>query len=173
MADGPQHTVGFRRRREQKTDYKKRLALLKSGKHRTVVRMSNNHARVQIVAYDPDGDRTVTAATSQDLSEHGWDHHTGNIPAAYLTGFLAGKRAQEEGITEAVSDLGVYKPEYGGREYAAVQGLRDAGLTVEADEATFPDAGREAGEHADAHESEGIQEAFETVKEDINGAYGG
>ena len=49
MADSPIYKVSFRRRREKKTDYAKRLALVKSGKFRLVVRKSNSDTYAQIV----------------------------------------------------------------------------------------------------------------------------
>ena len=41
MTSGPTYKVAFKRRREQKTDYKKRLAVLKSKKDRVVLRVTN------------------------------------------------------------------------------------------------------------------------------------
>lgn len=167
MADGPNHDLHLRRRREGRTNYKKRLELLKSGEHRAVVRMSNKHARVQLVAYAPDGDETVLSAVSQQLEEYGWDHNTGNLPAAYLTGFLAGHRALADGINTVVPDLGVYDQQYASRYYAAVKGLQDAGLDIEIGETALPSQDRITGEHADAHESNGISETFEQVRDSI------
>lgn len=172
MADGPRYTAPFRRRREGRTDYSKRLKLLRSGEHRAVVRLSNAHARVQIIAYDPAGDRTTTAAYSKQLGECGWDHHCGNIPAAYLTGFLAGKQALAEGIDTVVPDLGVRQREEGSRHYATLQGLRDAGLHINVGEEVLPAEGRVKGEHADAYESDGITDAFQTVKDAIIDEHG-
>ena len=67
MAHGPRYRVPFRRRREGKTNYHKRLALLKSGKPRLVVRKTLNHHVAQIVLYDPKGDRTIVSAHTREL----------------------------------------------------------------------------------------------------------
>ena len=85
-----------KRRREQKTDYKKRLALLKSGVPRLVIRKSLENMRVQIVSFNPSGDKTVASAFSAELGEFGWKGGNGNLPAAYLTGLLAGLRAKRQ-----------------------------------------------------------------------------
>ena len=61
MSRGPRHRVAFRRRRDGLTDYRSRLALLKSGKARAVVRLSRGRIVVAITAYDPVGDRIVAA----------------------------------------------------------------------------------------------------------------
>lgn len=161
MADGPQHEVPLRRRRESRTNYQKRLEMLKSGDVRAVVRMSNNHARIQFAAYQRDGDEIITSAASQHLEEYGWDDHTGNLPAAYLTGLLAGYRALDAGVDRAIPDLGVRDQQYATRYYAALQGLNDAGLDVPVDDVALPDEGRVHGDHTDTREQ------VETVKENI------
>lgn len=173
MAEGPGYEVPLRRRREGRTDYGKRLKMLKSGKHRAVVRIANNNARVQIVGYGPDGDETVASAFAPQLEAFGWDHHRGNIPAAYLTGFLAGKRAIAEGVDGAIADIGVYERQGGSRYYAAVQGLQDAGLAIDADEAMFPVEERVTGGHAAAYESDGMDAKFAAVRDAIESEYGG
>ncbi len=96
MAKGPRYRRPFRRRFEGKTDYHKRLKLLKSRKLRVVIRTSNNHMRVQIVQSKLGGDKVLISAFSKELvSKYGWSANTGNIPAAYLTGYLAGLRAKK------------------------------------------------------------------------------
>ncbi|MDY6769804.1 MAG: 50S ribosomal protein L18 [Candidatus Nanohaloarchaea archaeon] len=168
MAEGPGHEVPLKRRRDGQTDYGNRLELLKSGDHRAVIRVSNNHTRVQLVRYGDDGDTTAVAAFSGDLAGYGWDGHTGNLAAAYLTGLLAGRRALADGIDRAVPDLGVRDQEYGGRHYAAVRGLRDAGLDVPADETALPAEDRVNGEHMD----DGGAAAVDEVKKNIAEEYG-
>ncbi|MEM4756409.1 MAG: hypothetical protein QW594_04745, partial [Candidatus Woesearchaeota archaeon] len=49
--------VAFRRRRSGKTNYTKRLGLLKSGKPRLVVRKTNTAFIVQLVKHQPNGDQ--------------------------------------------------------------------------------------------------------------------
>ena len=92
-AQGPHYRVGFRRRREGRTDYRLRARILRGGKPRAVVRKTLNQVIVQIVEMDPAGDRILATATSRELVKQGWAAGTGNVPAAYLTGFLAGRRA--------------------------------------------------------------------------------
>ena len=167
MADGPGYKVAHRRRREQKTDYKKRLELVKSGKPRAVVRRSNNHMQVQLIAYETEGDEVLTSAKSFDLEEFGWENHTGNLPAAYLTGLLAGKRAVEEGIEEAVFDNGLQVNKHGTRIYAAVKGLEDAGVSLNAGEESFPEESRIKGEHIDDYKDTDVAGNFEETKENI------
>ena len=76
MAQGTNYKVAFRRRREGKTDYKARMGLVDYDKSRLVVRVSNNHATVQVIDYAPEGDITVASAVSKQLSQYGYLGHT-------------------------------------------------------------------------------------------------
>ena len=108
MAKGPRYRRSNRRREEGKTNYHRRLRLLKSKKLRVVIRASNNHIIVQIIQSKFGGDKVLVSAHSTELtSKFGWKANTGNVPAAYLTGFLAGLRAKKQNIHEAILDLGV------------------------------------------------------------------
>ena len=88
MAKGPKYRVKFRREREGKTDYKKRLALLKSRLPRFVVRVSNKNVLCQVIAHEGAGDKAVASCSSKELAKLGWKASRSNIPAAYLVGYL-------------------------------------------------------------------------------------
>lgn len=159
-AQGPHYRVGFRRRREGRTDYRLRARILRGGKPRAVVRKTLNQVIVQIVEMDPSGDRVLASATSRELVKQGWAAGTGNVPAAYLTGFLAGRRAAAKGVSVAVLDIGLHKPTRGGRVFAALKGLLDAGLAVPHSPEVLPSKERLRGEHI----GEGIPKSFDDVK---------
>ena len=138
MARGPRYRRPFRRRAEGKTDYQKRLRLLKSRKLRLVVRASNNHVRVQIVESKIGGDKVLISAFSKELtSKFEWTANTGNIPAAYLTGYLAGLRAKKNKIEEAILDLGMFY--HRTRVLAAFKGVIEAGIEIPHREEFFTD----------------------------------
>lgn len=147
MATGPRYNVPMRRRREARTNYHQRLRLLKSGKPRLVARKSNKHIRAQLVSTGPEGDRTVASAHSSDLDEFGWEAPTGNLPAAYLTGLLAGKRALVAGFDGAVLDIGLNTATPGNKVFAVQEGAIDAGLEVPHSESVFAEWDRTRGEH--------------------------
>jgi len=154
MATGPRYKVPMRRRREARTDYHQRLRLLKSGKPRLVARKSNNQVRAQLVTTGPDGDRTHAAAESNDLREYGWEAPTGNMPAAYLTGLLAGLRAVENGVEEAVLDIGLNSPTPGSKVFAVQEGAIDAGVEIPHNDDVLAEWERTRGDHiADYAES--------------------
>lgn len=160
MAEGPRYKMKLKRRREGVTDYRQRLRLLKSSKVRAVVRLSNKHIQVQFIDYHPDGDRVEVAATSQHLEDFGWNGYGNNLPASYLVGYLAGKKALEKGIDEAVLDLGLNHPEKGGRIFSALSGILDAGIDLPHNPDILPEEERVRGEHI----SEDTAENFDEVK---------
>ena len=59
MATGARYKVPFRRRREGRTNYRSRLALLRSGSLRAVVRKTNSKIIVQFIKYQPNGDEIM------------------------------------------------------------------------------------------------------------------
>jgi len=136
-----------RRRREKKTDYRKRLKLLKSKKPRFAVRKSLNSITCQIIEYNAKGDKTLVTASCKDLKKIGWKGHGGNIPAAYLTGLLCGCMAKKKKINEAVADMGLYSSNKWSRLYAALKGAADAGLSIPHSKETLPPDERVAGKH--------------------------
>ncbi|MHA1743842.1 MAG: 50S ribosomal protein L18 [Candidatus Heimdallarchaeota archaeon] len=165
----PTYKMPFKRRRLGKTNYKKRLKLLLSKKPRLVVRRSLNYIRAQIVEFSKQGDKTIAEASSKELKKLGWNFATDNLPAAYLTGLLIGKKAQEKGIKEAILDAGLYTSTPGNRIYAVVKGAIDAGLVVPADEKIFPKEERIKGSHISSflEKFRNMPEEFEKIKEKI------
>ena len=64
--------IPFRRKREGKTNYKKRIAFLTSEKPRLVIRKSLKNITAQIVIYEPKGDKVIASACSAELTKLGW-----------------------------------------------------------------------------------------------------
>lgn len=139
--------VPHRRRREGKTDYKQRLQLLESRQDRFIVRRSVNGISCQVVRYKKDGDFTEVSATSRELHKHGWRAGTGNLPAAYLVGYLCAVKAKKKKINNAILDIGLQKSVKGCRIYAALKGAVDGGLTIPHSPEIFPDNDRATGKH--------------------------
>ncbi|NPA76107.1 MAG: 50S ribosomal protein L18 [Euryarchaeota archaeon] len=160
MAHNAIYRVKMRRRREGKTDYRKRLTLLKSGMTRAVIRRTNTRMIVQFVDYREDGDHVILTVTSDVLKNYGWNRSFKSIPAAYLAGYLAGKKAIEKGIEEAVLDIGRHYAHNGSRIFAALKGILDAGVYVPHGEGIFPDEDRISGKHI----SEEVEKLFNEVK---------
>ena len=147
MAENAVYRVKMRRRREGKTDYRKRLSLLKSGKIRVVIRKTNRRIIIQFVEYHEDGDKVIVGITSDMLRNYGWNHSFKSIPASYLAGYLSGKIAKNKNINEAVLDMGLYPSVKGSRIYSSLKGIIDAGVEVPHGEDIFPSEERILGKH--------------------------
>lgn len=131
MAKGSRYRVPLRRRREFKTDYHARKAMVVSGKPRFVSRSSLKNTVAQIIVAKPIGDFVLASAHSKELvKKYGWKAATGNVPAAYLTGLLCGLKAKANGVSEAILDIGLVSPTKGSKVFAALSGVLDAGVTV-------------------------------------------
>ncbi|AEG18465.1 MAG: 50S ribosomal protein L18 [Methanobacterium paludis] len=151
MAQGSRYKLAFKRRRDGKTDYKARSKLVGLDKSRLVVRITNNHTIVQIINVTQDGDETVVSAHTNELKKQGWLGSGKNTSAAYLTGFLCGKKALEAGVDEAVLDIGLKSSTKGARVFAALKGAVDSGLYVPHGDAILPADERIRGEHVAAY----------------------
>ena len=147
MATGPRYKVSFRRKREGRTDYQKRLRLILSEKPRLVVRKTSNHITANVVKQDPMGDKTIASGHSSNLRKYGWNGGTSNIPAAYLTGFICAQEAIKKGIKEAVLDIGLVPPIRKSKIFSVLKGALDAGMDIPHSDEVLPDEARIKGEH--------------------------
>jgi large subunit ribosomal protein L18 len=154
----PTYEVKFRRRREGKTDYKKRLAFLKGKKPRLVIRKSNKTITVQLIEYKKEGDKTITHTNSNELKKFGWKLSTKNTPAGYLTGFLCGLKAKN--VKEAILDIGRRTPVKGSTVFAVLKGAIDAKLNIPFEEKAFPNEERINGKRIEKYLSSLSEEKF-------------
>jgi len=119
----------FRRRKEGVTNYKKRLALVKSGLDRVVVRKSNRRIIGQLVRYEEKGDAVLARADSGELKPLcGWPGRA-NRPTAYLTGLLLARKAKGAG-ERIVLDIGLSSPVRDSIPFAFAKGCVDGGLKL-------------------------------------------
>ena len=151
----------LRRLREEKTNYRKRRYLLMGRRDYITVQISSENTLVQIHKPEMQGDKVMASAHSRYLLGKGWKGSRKNIPADYLTGYLAGKKALVKGVNTAVLYSGTRR--YTQRMAAALKGVIDAGLEVPADSETFPNDERLAGKHLK------VQNEIDKVKSAIDG----
>ena len=135
----------LRRLREEKTNYRKRGTMLMGKRDFITVNITNENTQVQVLKPGMTGDKVIASAHSRYLLEKGWKGSRKSIPAAYLTGYLAGKKALGQGAKDAILYTGTRR--YTQRMAAALKGVIDAGVEVPADKETFPADERINGEH--------------------------
>jgi large subunit ribosomal protein L18 len=169
MANSGRYFVQFRRRREGRTDYYQRQRLIVSGRNRLVIRKTNRHIIIQLVAAQMDGDYTLVHVNSSELAGYGYTGYPGNTPAAYLTGMLFAVRAQKAGYEGAIADLGLQVASKGARVFAAVKGAVEAGFDVPVGEHILPDDDRCNGVHIAGYDNRfaGLPAQVEAAKDAI------
>jgi large subunit ribosomal protein L18 len=145
MTQKATHKTKFARRRQGKTDFKKRLALVKSKKIRLVIRKTNTRIVAQAMKFNPKGDETIASVDSRDLKKYGF-YGTNNTPSAYLVGLLLGKKVGKE---KCVLDIGRRNPSHGSVVFAALKGAVDAGLDVPHSQEALPSEDRVNGKVLD------------------------
>ncbi len=93
-----------------------------------VVRVSNKNVSSQFVKPKVKGDEVLSSAHSRQLRKLGWAGSLKSTPACYLLGLLAGKKAKDKGVKEAVLYNGLVPFIKGSRIAAFVKGVVDSGV---------------------------------------------
>jgi large subunit ribosomal protein L18 len=131
-----------RRRKENKTDYLKRLKLLKSNMPRIVFRRTNKYIIAQYVTSKQAKDKVEIGLSSKQLIKYGWPKEfqgsLKSIPASYLTGFLIGKKIIKEKKETPIVDFGMIKVLHKTKIFAFLKGLIDAGIKINYKKDVFP-----------------------------------
>ena len=137
------HTL--KRIREDKTNYRKRSAILIGRQLFVTVKISDQNVAAQVLRTTPTGDIVIVSAHSRELAEHRWKGGFNNLPACYLTGMLLGKKALEKEVSSAVLYIG--KSHFTSRVAACMKGIVDAGVRMPVSEESLPDEDRISGHH--------------------------
>ncbi|MDE1825467.1 MAG: 50S ribosomal protein L18 [Candidatus Micrarchaeota archaeon] len=120
----------FRRRREAKTNYAKRLALVKGNLDRIVVRRSNKRIVGQVIRYNEKGDVVLYGADSRELRALGWPARS-NRSSAYLTGMLLGSKIRpEDRQKEYILDIGLNSPVKNSIPFVFAKGCKESGIKL-------------------------------------------
>jgi large subunit ribosomal protein L18 len=138
MARNKNYTVKYGRRIKFKTNYNKRLKLVKSGEIRLVIRPHLDNVVIQFIEFSDNGDKVLVTVNSHILESLGWKANRGNIPSAYLAGLYAGLLAKKKNIKKAILDLGNHISMKGTRIYAAMKGVLDSGIDVPHSKSILP-----------------------------------
>ena len=168
MAHGKSQRRRFKRRRNGRTDYRRRMRMLRGGVPRAVVRVSNTQVTCQLAEFRMDGDNIIASVTGNTLAKYGWPDGASrkSVPACYVAGYALAKSAIAAGHDSAILDIGLAASSPGSRIFAALRGMVDAGLEVPHGESVLPDDDRINGTHID----DSIATAVEAAKKAIEGA---
>lgn len=141
--------VDFRRKREGKTNYRKRIIMLSSHDNRLVARIGGRNIVAQIIQYSEVGDKVVVTAHASELKALGWKYSCSNTSAAYLMGYLIGTKAKRMKIEHAIFDIGLKNSVQKSKIFAFLKGAVDSKLVVPHGEEAFPSEDRISGKHVE------------------------
>ncbi len=138
-----------RRRNEGKTDYLKRMNLLKSGKNRISFRKTNAYLIAQYIESDEAQDKIILGITSKELIKYGWPKEAKgslkSIPASYLMGYLIGKKTRDKKLEKPIIDFGMIRIKHKTKIFGFLKGVIDSGVEIDCNEETFPEEERIKG----------------------------
>ena len=135
----------LKRIRLDKTNYRKRAAVIVGRHSFATVKVTDQNVAAQILKPTPTGDLVIASAHSHELAKHGWKGSTNSLPACYLTGLLLGKKALEKGTSKAVLYIG--KDHFTTRVATCAKGIADSGVNIPISEESLPDFERISGQH--------------------------
>jgi large subunit ribosomal protein L18 len=140
-----------RRRKENRTDYLKRLKLLKGETPRLVFRKTNRYIISEYTVSKEAQDSVVMGMDSRKLNEYGWPKTAQgslkSITASYLTGYLTGKTILKQKLEEPILDAGMNRMIHKNKIYAFLKGLIDSGIKINCKKECFPEEERIKGQH--------------------------
>ena len=160
--------IAKRRRTQAKTDYAKRIKLLKSNKPRLVFRKTNQYILAQYVISENAKDKIVKGVSSVELLKYGWPTDMAgslkSITASYLTGYLIGHKIVKGKMEMPIMDFGMIKMIHKTKTFAFLNGVIDAGVKIECDKKAFPEKERIMGKNL----KNDFTKTFETIKSKID-----
>lgn len=140
-----------RRRKEFRTNYLKRIKLLKSGLPRIVFRKTNRYLIAQYVVSKEAQDNIKLGINSKQLLNYGWPKELKgslkSIPAAYFLGLLIGKKIVKEKLETPILDFGLQRVLHKTKIHGFIKGLVDSGLKIKHKEENFPNEEKIKGKY--------------------------
>jgi len=156
-----------RRRRERKTDYSKRIKLLKSRSPRIIFRKTNKYILAQYIVSKESQDKIEMGISSKKLMEYGWPEEfrgsLKSIPASYLLGLLMGRNIIKKKLKTPIVDFGMLRTIHKNRIYAFLKGLIDSDIKIKCKEEFFSPEDKIKGKNL----KKDFSKTFEEIKSKI------
>lgn len=139
------YTNTLKRIRQNKTNYRKRSAILIGRRPFITTKISSQNISAQTLKPTLTGDVVIASAHSRELIHHGWKGAMNSMPACYLIGLLLGKKSIEKGATNAVLYTGNHP--FTTRIAACLKGIVDSGINIPVSKESLPGEDRVSGKH--------------------------
>jgi len=135
----------LKRIRNNKTNYRKRKAILISKRNFVTIKVSNQNIHCQFIQPAMNGDLVLAHASSKELEKYGWKGSLNNLSASFLVGFILGKKMISKKIDSAILYTG--KTAFTSKVAACLKGIADAGINIPLSEESLPSDDRINGAH--------------------------
>ncbi len=135
----------LKRIRNNKTNYRKRKAILISKRNFVTIRVSNQNIHCQLIQPAMKGDLVLAYASSKELAKYGWKGSLNNLSACFLVGFILGKKMLSKKIDSAILYVG--KASFTSKVASCLKGIAAAGITIPLSEESLPSDDRIKGTH--------------------------
>lgn len=135
----------LKRIRNNKTNYRKRKAVLISRRNFITIKTSNQNVHCQLIKPNLRGDTVISFSNSTELGKYGWKGSSNNLSASFLVGLLMGRKMLGKGNNSAILYTG--KTSFTSKVAACLKGVASAGVEIPLSEEAFPDENRINGTH--------------------------
>lgn len=135
----------LKRIRNNKTNYRKRKAVLISKRNFVTVKLSNQNIHCQLIKPSIKGDLVLAHASSKELENHSWKGSSNNLSACYLVGYILGKKMISKKLDSAILYIG--KTSFTSKVASCLKGISAAGVNIPLSEDSLPDENRINGGH--------------------------
>lgn len=135
----------LKRIRSNKTNYRKRKAVLISRRNFVTVKVSNQNIHCQLIQPVMKGDVVLTHAGSKELAKYGWKGSLNNLSACFLVGLILGKKMKAKKLDSAILYIG--NTSFTSKVAACLKGIAAAGIDIPLSEESLPSEDRVNGSH--------------------------
>ncbi|VFJ15077.1 50S ribosomal protein L18 [Candidatus Nitrosocosmicus franklandus] len=135
----------LKRIRNNKTNYRKRKAVLISKRNFVTIKVSNQNIHCQLIRPAMKGDVVLTHAGSKELAKYGWKGSLNNLSACFLVGLILGKKMEAKKLDSAILYTG--KTSFTSKVAACLKGIAAAGIDIPLSEESLPAEDRVNGSH--------------------------
>jgi large subunit ribosomal protein L18 len=126
----------LKRIRNNKTNYRKRKALLIGRRNFITIKTTNEHVHCQLIKPLLKGDKVLSFSNSKELAKYGWKGSSNNLSASFLVGLLLGKKMLSKNNNSAVLYTG--KTPFTSKVAACLKGIAFSGVKIPLSEDSLP-----------------------------------
>lgn len=135
----------LKRIRNNKTNYRKRKAVLIGRRNFITIKTSNEHIHCQLIKAGLRGDTVLSFSNSKELAKYGWKGSSNNLSASFLVGLVMGKKMLSKNNNSAILYTG--KTPFTSKVAACLKGVTSAGVEIPLSEDSLPDDNRINASH--------------------------